>query len=210
NGGETIRLVDSAGATLHQFTYTDEAPWPKAADGYGASVTLRSLASPSLDHTLPGSWTPSAQFGGLPGGTVTPLDFAGWRTLHFSPSDAADTTISGPDADHNNNGISNFVEFALGTLPDDPGSALALLPAAYIEAGGDQTYLAIDIRVASAAGLTVLAEVTQDLSDWTGDPDVTLVSGPDVNPDGSTTYKFRSTKSLENTSGQHIRTRFTQ
>ena len=47
NGGERILLVDGAGATILDFTYSDEGTWPAAADGSGASLHFLG-DSPSL------------------------------------------------------------------------------------------------------------------------------------------------------------------
>lgn len=38
NSGERLVMVDAAGATILDFSYSDEAPWPVAADGGGLSL----------------------------------------------------------------------------------------------------------------------------------------------------------------------------
>ncbi|MGK0188082.1 MAG: hypothetical protein ACI9R3_003874 [Verrucomicrobiales bacterium] len=73
NSGETITLVDSSGAIIHSFTYDDNAPWPEAADGTGASLVLvNPQAKP--DHSSPASWRASSVAGGSPGNEDTSPD----------------------------------------------------------------------------------------------------------------------------------------
>ena len=98
NGGEQIALVDAAGNDIRRFTYGDNTPWPSAADGTGYSLVLIAPAT-SPDHALPGSWRSSSLPGGNPG--------------------AADSVafVGDPDADDNSNGVSNFLEHALGANP---------------------------------------------------------------------------------------------
>jgi hypothetical protein len=66
DAGETITLLNPGGDTLQSFAYTDKDPWPKAADGDGASVVLVNPDS-APDHKNGANWTASAQPGGTPG-----------------------------------------------------------------------------------------------------------------------------------------------
>ena len=62
--GETLRLRNHNHRLLDELTYTDEAPWPVAADGSGASLAKRrpyDASSPAAN------WRASAQLGGTPG-----------------------------------------------------------------------------------------------------------------------------------------------
>ncbi len=54
NSGERVGLSDRAGILIDSVTYDDDAPWPAAADGSGASLEL---LNPSLDNQLAGSWS---------------------------------------------------------------------------------------------------------------------------------------------------------
>ena len=66
NGGELVRLAFGAGTVVKEFTYSDVAPWPVAADGSGASLELVDpRAGP--DHALAASWRASVAVGGTPG-----------------------------------------------------------------------------------------------------------------------------------------------
>ena len=47
NGGERITVVDADGTRLIDFTYDDDAPWPRQADGLGPSLELIDPANTS-------------------------------------------------------------------------------------------------------------------------------------------------------------------
>lgn len=55
-----------------------------------------------------------------------PATFAEWRALHFSPAEAADPAISGPEAAPFGDGVPNLLRFALGVpdLSPDPAPRL--------------------------------------------------------------------------------------
>lgn len=53
NGGETIRLLNAAGATVDEVTYSSASPWPPEANAGGASLVL---CDPNSDNSLPGNW----------------------------------------------------------------------------------------------------------------------------------------------------------
>ena len=40
NCGDSVQLFDSVGNLIDSVTYTDEAPWPKVADGFGPSLEV--------------------------------------------------------------------------------------------------------------------------------------------------------------------------
>ena len=63
NSGETIRLLDAADRVVNQVTWSDIFPWPVEADGFGASLTLRSL---HMDSIQPENWI-AANIGPSPG-----------------------------------------------------------------------------------------------------------------------------------------------
>jgi hypothetical protein len=64
NGSATVTLLHRSGAVLLQFTYSDELPWPVAADGTGHSLVL---ARPSYGEADPAAWAASDRVGGSPG-----------------------------------------------------------------------------------------------------------------------------------------------
>ena len=75
HSGERIALTNDAGQVIDELTFSDEAPWPKTPDGYGASLER---IAPSIPVTTHRNWAPSK----LPpqtNATGTP----GKRNLHF-------------------------------------------------------------------------------------------------------------------------------
>ncbi|YCM43333.1 lamin tail domain-containing protein [Verrucomicrobiaceae bacterium 227] len=118
NGGEliTLSLGGPAPATLQTFTYLDLAPWPACADGPGFSLVLLDPTG-NPDHNDATHWTCSQHFGGELNGHPIPFDFNTWADFHFSSAQLDDPTTSGPNADPDGDGMSNFMEFALATPP---------------------------------------------------------------------------------------------
>ena len=64
NGGEQVRLVDSLGQVIHDFTYDDVEPWAVSADGDGPSLEVIDLDG---NYSDPTNWQASAADGGTPG-----------------------------------------------------------------------------------------------------------------------------------------------
>ena len=64
NGGEQVRLVDSLGQVIHDFTYDDVEPWAVSADGDGPSLEVINVNG---DYSDPTNWQASATDGGTPG-----------------------------------------------------------------------------------------------------------------------------------------------
>jgi hypothetical protein len=64
NDSGTIRLLKRSGAVLLEINYSDQPPWPVAADGAGHSLVL---ARESFGENDPRAWAASAVIGGSPG-----------------------------------------------------------------------------------------------------------------------------------------------
>ena len=77
NGGGTIRLRNRLGALLLEAEYSDEAPYPAAADGGGHSLVL---ARPSFGERDPHAWAASDRIGGSPG-TIDIVNSHPYRTI---------------------------------------------------------------------------------------------------------------------------------
>ncbi len=72
-GGQFTGSLDDAGTTValrngsrvvSSVTYSNQAPWPTAADGTGPSLEL---VSPTADNTVPANWRAASTTGGTPG-----------------------------------------------------------------------------------------------------------------------------------------------
>lgn len=211
NGGEQITLRDGDGAIIHQFTYSDDAPWPNLADGFGRALQLIDpQAAP--DHNNAVNWTASTVVHGTPGGVIPEYTFDSWQDLHFSTAQLSDTSFSGPNADPDGDGMSNLVEYGLGTLPLVAASE-EIFPIVYnqVEDGGE-SYLGMVYRVATTASdLDHVVEVSSDHSNWDDSSnDVVNVVAPRDEGDGSVTYSVRDNVSLSNGKRRFMRIRFTQ
>jgi len=64
NGNGTVKLVNQSGGVFLQVDYSDNPPWPVAADGAGHSLVL---ARPSYGENDPRAWAASDSIGGSPG-----------------------------------------------------------------------------------------------------------------------------------------------
>ena len=68
NAGERIAIADGAGRIIIQMTYDDQDLWPRAADGHGASLELRSASDIDINqHDNVWQWRSSTRRGGSPG-----------------------------------------------------------------------------------------------------------------------------------------------
>ncbi|MCX8155823.1 MAG: lamin tail domain-containing protein [Verrucomicrobiae bacterium] len=80
NEGGTLRLRNHLGAVLFEVEYSDDWPWPAAADGGGHSLVL---ARPSYGANDPRAWAASERLGGSPG-TDEPVMVNLYRAIMFN------------------------------------------------------------------------------------------------------------------------------
>ena len=66
NEGASLRLRKKSGGVVLEVNYSDQPPWPVAADGTGHSLVLR---DPTWGENNPKAWVASARKGGSPGGS---------------------------------------------------------------------------------------------------------------------------------------------
>ena len=153
NSGERILILGVEGTPIKEFTYNDKAPWPEAADGDGFSLVLASPDS-APDHNLPASWT-TGVLGGTPGSGENKTIFVG-----------------DPNADSDNDGLTAFAEYALGTSESDSSSGPGVIQVR-VDGGG---YLRMTFPKNTAAGDVIYTvEISTNLIDWASDM-VSLVS----------------------------------
>ncbi len=115
-------------------------------------------------------------------------DYNAWLRLYLSPAQIADANLSGPLADFDKDGINNLLEFALNLDPIFNGRAtmeadtgLRGLPLVRIGTVSGEDRLTIEFvrrSAGSGAGLTYIAEFSDDLSTWQtgGTPAVTVIN----------------------------------
>jgi hypothetical protein len=163
NSGEEIKLSYGAGTTIHSLSYLDTTPWPTAADGTGPSLQLIAPES-RPDHALPQNWQASTAPHGSPGrpdSTNESLTFAVWAALLGLPSD--------PNADSDDDGSSNKLEYALATNPQNPLSFPSPTAATEnIEVNGTTSLYATlsFLRRTNTAEAGPIAEFSTQLGSW--------------------------------------------
>ncbi|MFT5497372.1 MAG: hypothetical protein ACI9TH_002778, partial [Kiritimatiellia bacterium] len=136
NSGEEILLVDAAGVDIRRFTYDQDLPWPPSADGDGFSLVL---VAPECDpdHALAANWRSSGSTNGTPG------------------TSEASLFVGDPNADDDGDGISNYVDYALGDTA---------IPA--LVSGPGSRYLFTFQRNLRAEDVVLAVESSPDLITW--------------------------------------------
>ncbi len=147
NGGESIKLEDADNQTILEFKYDDVPPWPKSADGEGASlVAIAPETKPNL--SLGVNWRASSAAGGNPGGP-----------------DVDDGFPTNPSGDADGNGQPDLLDYALGNGVGKP----AIFPAVAWQA--DVAGGPVVLQFTYPASLTAsraLVEIlySTDLANW--------------------------------------------
>ena len=165
NGGESLALVRADGTQVQAFTYNDKSPWPTASDGDGFSLVLVDPFS-APDPSLPIHWRASATEGGSPADTDV-QSFADWKAALGNPSDQAD-----PDGD----GWTTLEEYYLGGSSEQ---ADQLAPTYQFDFEGGLV-LATAQRHASADGIHVTLQLSNDLKTWVPVAEAILISNQRV------------------------------
>jgi hypothetical protein len=185
NSGERILIVGIDGSPIKEFTYDDKSPWPEAADGDGFSLVLNSPNS-APDHSLPESWSTGRQ-GGTPGIGENKTVFAG-----------------DPNTDLDNDGLTAFAEYAMGTADSDSSSGQAAIRSR-VDGGGD---LRITYPKNTAAGdVNFIVEISTDLKNWSSGDMVSFVSEESI---GENISEVTYQSALPNATKVYMRLRFQQ
>jgi hypothetical protein len=167
NSGDRLVLIDAASGVIKDFSYDDNFPWPAFADGEGASLVLIApLTNP--DPAVPANWRSSVPPGGSPGGSDATF-FTGDPAL---------------DADHD--GLTAFLEYAIGTSDDDPNMTSGV--SAALDPDGHLLYKAT--RNLSADDVIYEPQLSSDLSAWSSSAFALIAEDP-ATP-GLTTLTWRS------------------
>ena len=202
NSGETIRLAYALNTTIIELTYDDNDPWPNSPDGDGYSLVLAEPMS-SPDHSLASNWTTSNLKGGSPGSPEPDLlEFGAYLADFFSAEEMADPGISGPLADPDNDGYSNFLEYALLGNPTKKDSLVTY--ASVVENGVSYPSITFIQRIPSA-DLTYTPQQSENLLEWKHGDAVLVEHLRSDRGDGTFISTIRSRFPLSNSSSQFLR-----
>lgn len=111
----------------------------------------------------------------------TPTAYGTWSEAAFGEPAGAPGTE--PAADHDGDGLSNLLEYALGTSPTDPADGHAGPQVEIIEVGGDRHLLLTVNRDPDAVGVAWQIETSDDIglpTAWTPVEHITLVDTPSL------------------------------
>jgi hypothetical protein len=164
NEGEGIQLQDAVGENILKFTYNNR--WYPATDGAGyAMVILDEEAEWSRWGSASGWGIGEPRHGspGLPNSRVIRQQFEGWLNHHFSEVEIRDRLVSGPSADPNADGYSNFHHYAFGSNPRAAATSEGQLVVAITNGFFEITHA----QCAGALDLEFVTESSDDLSVWT-------------------------------------------
>lgn len=170
--GETVVLSDATGAVIRNFTYNDKNPWPESADGDGMSLVLRNPMS-NPDHNDPLNWRSSFTPNGVPG-TTDGTRFDG-----------------DPVGDDDGNGIPNFFQYALaspGVQPTLPETAVGTFT---VDAVTSRFMTFGFTRNRAADDVIFAVDLSEDLLNWTRNPDDLVLLSRVENVDGTETITYR-------------------
>lgn len=91
--------------------------------------------------------------------------YSSWGESYFSAAELEDPTASGPEADPDQDGIPNLLEYALGSLPKSPSRAG--LPTTGLMEEGGRFYLTLTYeRIKPAGDIEFVVESSPDLVSW--------------------------------------------
>ncbi|HVJ44992.1 MAG TPA: GDSL-type esterase/lipase family protein, partial [Luteolibacter sp.] len=94
--------------------------------------------------------------------------FDSWRKANFTSSELLDPLVSGDNADPDNDGVKNLIEFFTKRLPKTRESAEAVVRGTEAVSGND--YLTLTYNKVIGARLTGIAQTSGDLSEWHDGP----------------------------------------
>ena len=187
NGGESLKLDDSNNATIHSFSYDDQAPWPVAQ---GASLVLLN-PSTRPDHGNPANWAASSEPGGHPAGASA--GFTDWLAIRGQTD---------PLSDNDGDGWNELLTYGLGLDLAGASFVYASNLETFNVGGTDGNYLTLESTVRN--GVNVVPQVSTNLSGWTDavvGTNVILVSNTD-NGNGTSTVKYRLASAADGTPGE--------
>jgi hypothetical protein len=171
NSGEAIELLDASGEVVLDFSYNDS--WFPPTDGSGRSLVVRDPIPSYQGYGQPTHWAISGSESGSPGEPDSDFasHFSGWRWDHFSPAEiflpdgSENTSLAGPDADPDLDGLSNFLEYAFGSNPRSPQGPPATSPGTTTSGPDSFATITTPLRH-KGLDFTTTAQFSSDLATW--------------------------------------------
>ena len=192
NSGERVRLIGKDGNLIHDFSYAKDSPWPVLDDLDGHSIQI---IDPISDHGDGNNWKASTQIGG---GLNEIQSYQDWKIENFSDLENSNSKISGPSADPDKDGLTNFAEYALGTAPTNSINTIPM-PKLLFAQQGEENYLFIEfVRAQGERNARFLVQTSRNLKDWENNAVQLGSESLDQNGNIITRYRFPNPISEEN------------
>ncbi|MEC7861846.1 MAG: lamin tail domain-containing protein, partial [Verrucomicrobiota bacterium] len=186
NDGEQLHVINNESEDILNFTYNDQIPWPKEADGGGPTLVLVGQVL-----TDPSSWVASRNNGGSPGeAEVETIPYAEWALQN--------AVQGGPEEDDDGDAVSNYLEYYFGSRPDLATDAP--LTNASIQRIGGANYLTLSFPRNLFAQASMEIQLSFDLRTWTAEPEILETVSNFDNGDGTAEVTVRYLRPIDNSS----------
>ncbi len=178
NTGEALKLTDSSGETVLEFTY--DGTWLPITNKGGYTLCARTpTITPYDGYNEPTAWAASGALAGSPG-TLDPyftITYKSWLNDHFTLVEQMNSALAGAVADPDNDGQSTYKEYLLGTnprLPDVPQlpswAPMTINGTDYGTISFNRRLHAIDINLIAEAATTPELVLWESTLTQVGDP----------------------------------------
>ncbi|RYD73960.1 MAG: lamin tail domain-containing protein [Verrucomicrobiaceae bacterium] len=165
-----------------KVAYSSVPPWATA--NLGRSLSRRGTSGPSDTAS---SWKADAPSPGF--SELTPQL---WRQYYFPSEEEG----SGDGEDYDNDGLTNAVEYALGSSPRQTDSVDVRPVLTQPGAGGSEPYKFTFTKPLDRAGVIYQVQQSADLVNWTNVPDQAISTGPDTETRQASVTKSPETPKL--------------
>ncbi|NWK54135.1 sulfatase-like hydrolase/transferase [Verrucomicrobiaceae bacterium N1E253] len=125
--------------------------------------------------------------------------YTAWRNSHWSGDDASNDLISGADADPDNDGCKNLMEYALATNPKQLDAVSRRYQAGiqrYDVDGLVSFYDGFEFNTSSSVDAQLEGSYSSNLEDWENDPSQFILTNRLRNPDGTYRVFYRMVNPL--------------